>query len=132
MAVAFIILLVNIFVSRNAKAVADPWDGRTLEWSTPTPVPEYNFAQTPVARELDALWYEKMQGNKKNACSRTAWRYSYAKRINFTSNYVNWIIYCKFWIYLCNLLGFSYWTWFNSWMYGCKVSQGRSRLPHSS
>ncbi len=65
MAVAFILLLVNIFVSRNDKAVADPWDGRTLEWATPTPVPEYNFAQTPVARELDALWYEKMQGNKK-------------------------------------------------------------------
>ncbi|OIJ09768.1 cytochrome c oxidase subunit I [Anaerobacillus arseniciselenatis] len=65
MAVAFVILLVNIFVARNDKAVADPWDGRTLEWATPTPVPEYNFAQTPVARELDALWYEKMQGNKK-------------------------------------------------------------------
>lgn len=65
MAVAFIVLLVTIFVSRNNKAVDDPWDGRTLEWSVPTPVPEYNFAQVPVAREIDALWHEKMQGNKK-------------------------------------------------------------------
>ncbi|QOY34336.1 cytochrome c oxidase subunit I [Anaerobacillus isosaccharinicus] len=65
MAVAFIILLANIFVSRNNKAVSDPWDGRTLEWATSTPVKEYNFAQTPVVREIDALWYEKMKGNKK-------------------------------------------------------------------
>ncbi len=65
MAVAFIILLVTIYVSRNDKAVSDPWDGRTLEWATSTPVKEYNFAQTPVVRELDALWYEKMKGNKK-------------------------------------------------------------------
>jgi cytochrome c oxidase subunit I len=65
MAVAFIILLANIFVSRNEKAVSDPWDGRTLEWATSTPVKEYNFAQTPVVRELDALWYEKMKGNKR-------------------------------------------------------------------
>lgn len=65
MAVAFIVLLVTIFVSRNNKAVYDPWDGRTLEWSVPTPVPEYNFAQVPVAREIDAFWHEKMQGNKK-------------------------------------------------------------------
>lgn len=64
MAVAFIVLLVTIFVSRNNKAVYDPWDGRTLEWSVPTPVPEYNFAQVPVAREIDALWHEKMLGNK--------------------------------------------------------------------
>ncbi|MCT8139062.1 cytochrome c oxidase subunit I [Anaerobacillus sp. CMMVII] len=65
MAVAFILLLVNIFVSRNNKAVSDPWDGRTLEWATSTPVKEYNFAQTPVVRELDALWYEKSKGNKR-------------------------------------------------------------------
>lgn len=65
MAVAFVIFLVSIYVSRNDKAVSDPWDGRTLEWATSTPVKEYNFAQTPVVRDLDALWYEKMKGNKK-------------------------------------------------------------------
>jgi cytochrome o ubiquinol oxidase subunit 1 len=35
----------------------DPWDGRTLEWSTSSPPPQYNFAFTPVAGELDA-WHD--------------------------------------------------------------------------
>ena len=66
MSIAFIILLVNIFVSMgNKDNVRDPWDGRTLEWTTPTPVPEYNFAQTPLVRELDAFWYEKYEGDGK-------------------------------------------------------------------
>jgi cytochrome o ubiquinol oxidase subunit 1 len=43
----------------------DPWDGRTLEWSIPSPAPFYNFAQTPVAEGRDAFWLEKQQGQKK-------------------------------------------------------------------
>ena len=35
----------------------DPWNGRTLEWSTTSPPPAYNFAFTPVIHELDA-WYD--------------------------------------------------------------------------
>ncbi|MGJ9383944.1 cytochrome c oxidase subunit I [Salipaludibacillus sp. CF4.18] len=66
MGVAFIILLVTIFTSmKNTTNVSDPWDGRTLEWTTTTPVPEYNFAQTPLVRELDAFWYEKYEGDGK-------------------------------------------------------------------
>lgn len=37
----------------------DPWDGRTLEWSTPSPVPHYNFAVTPHVTERDQFWYDK-------------------------------------------------------------------------
>jgi cytochrome o ubiquinol oxidase subunit I len=33
----------------------DPWDGRTLEWSTSSPPPVYNFAVIPQVRELDAF-----------------------------------------------------------------------------
>ena len=33
----------------------DPWGGRTLEWSTASPPPFYNFAHTPVVHTLDAL-----------------------------------------------------------------------------
>src|SRR6202000_1571181 len=40
----------------------DPWDGRTLEWSTSSPPPEYNFAFTPVIHELDAWWDMKKRG----------------------------------------------------------------------
>ena len=35
----------------------DPWDGRTLEWSTASPPAEYNFAFTPVVHSLDA-WHD--------------------------------------------------------------------------
>ena len=35
----------------------DPWNGRTLEWATSSPPPNYNFAFTPVVHDLDA-WDE--------------------------------------------------------------------------
>jgi len=35
----------------------DPWEGRTLEWSTSSPPPKYNFAFTPQVHDLDA-WYD--------------------------------------------------------------------------
>lgn len=38
----------------------DPWGARTLEWSTPTPVPEYNFAVLPVVTTRDAFWEMKL------------------------------------------------------------------------
>ena len=38
-------------------ATGDPWEGRTLEWSTTSPPPAYNFAFTPVIHDLDA-WYD--------------------------------------------------------------------------
>ncbi|MGR4872400.1 cytochrome o ubiquinol oxidase subunit I [Variovorax sp. LARHSF232] len=34
----------------------DPWDGRTLEWSTSSPPPQYNFAFTPIVHDNDAWW----------------------------------------------------------------------------
>ncbi len=37
----------------------DPWDGRTLEWSIPSPPPEYNFKAIPTVHARDAWWYEK-------------------------------------------------------------------------
>ena len=40
----------------------DPWDGHTLEWATPSPVPFYNFAVTPEVRTRDAFWEMKKEG----------------------------------------------------------------------
>jgi cytochrome o ubiquinol oxidase subunit 1 len=40
----------------------DPWGGRTLEWATSSPPPEYNFAFTPVVHTLDA-WYDMKDRN---------------------------------------------------------------------
>lgn len=40
----------------------DPWGGRTLEWSTASPPPDYNFAFTPVVHDSDAWWDMKKRG----------------------------------------------------------------------
>ena len=42
-----------------ANAPADPWGGATLEWTIPSPPPEFNFAEEPVVTEKDALWAMK-------------------------------------------------------------------------
>ncbi len=34
----------------------DPWDAWTLEWSTTSPPPDYNFATIPVVRSRRPLW----------------------------------------------------------------------------
>ncbi|EFM11252.1 cytochrome c oxidase, subunit I [Paenibacillus curdlanolyticus YK9] len=63
-----IFFLINIVITSisGKKAAADPWeDGRTLEWTIPSPAPEYNFAQTPLVRGYDAFWKEKMEGKKE-------------------------------------------------------------------
>src|SRR5690606_17363278 len=61
MAVGITLIIINLFWSlRNGeRAPADPWDGRTLEWTLPSPVPAYNFATTPHVSSSDDLWYQK-------------------------------------------------------------------------
>ena len=60
-AASVLLFLVNIIVTgrRPATNEADPWDGRTLEWSIPTPVPEYNFAEIPQVHARDDFWHRK-------------------------------------------------------------------------
>ncbi|TPN23613.1 cytochrome o ubiquinol oxidase subunit I [Mesorhizobium sp. B2-3-3] len=62
--------LIQIFVSirRRAELVdvtGDPWGGRTLEWSTSSPPPAYNFTFTPVIRDNDAWWDMKKAGYRR-------------------------------------------------------------------
>ncbi|MDR0137220.1 cytochrome c oxidase subunit I [Metabacillus idriensis] len=67
MAAGTIVLLYNVVISsiKGEKAAGDAWgDGRNLEWAVSSPAPEYNFKQTPLVRGLDALWVERMEGNK--------------------------------------------------------------------
>jgi cytochrome o ubiquinol oxidase subunit 1 len=40
----------------------DPWNGRTLEWSTASPPPSYNFAVLPCVGAIDAFWAMKRAG----------------------------------------------------------------------
>ncbi|HAC56304.1 TPA: cytochrome o ubiquinol oxidase subunit I [Candidatus Saccharibacteria bacterium] len=57
-------LLVSIIQrKKNRDATGDPWNGRTLEWSVPSPAPSYNFAITPVIRGRDAFWDMKHDKN---------------------------------------------------------------------
>ncbi len=62
--------LIQIYVSiRRREALrdrtGDPWGGRTLEWSTASPPPEYNFAFTPVVHDNDAWWDMKHRGFRR-------------------------------------------------------------------
>ena len=57
--VSFLIQLVVSFMRRGSlrDTTGDPWNGRTLEWSTSSPPPAYNFAFTPIVHDNDA-WYD--------------------------------------------------------------------------
>jgi cytochrome o ubiquinol oxidase subunit 1 len=64
---SFLIQLVVSYRNREQlrDVTGDPWDGRTLEWSTASPPPDYNFAFTPVVHELDAWHDMKQHGHQR-------------------------------------------------------------------
>jgi cytochrome o ubiquinol oxidase subunit 1 len=39
----------------------DPWDGRSLEWATPSPAPFFNFAVMPNVEGEEAYWGIKLK-----------------------------------------------------------------------
>jgi cytochrome c oxidase subunit 1 len=60
-ALGVLVFVVNaIATTRHPKdAPSDPWDGRTLEWSIPSPPPIHNFDDIPVVHALDDFWHRK-------------------------------------------------------------------------
>ncbi len=67
-ACGFLMQAVQTFVSvRERKTrldtTGDPWNGRTLEWSIPSPVPFYNYARIPRVEARDAFWDAKEKGS---------------------------------------------------------------------
>jgi cytochrome o ubiquinol oxidase subunit I len=62
--ICFVVQIVVSILRRESlrDVTGDPWNGRTLEWSTSSPPPNYNFAFTPKVYELDAWADMKKQG----------------------------------------------------------------------
>jgi cytochrome o ubiquinol oxidase subunit 1 len=69
-AIGFVLQVLQAFVSvknrnHNRDHTGDLWNGRTLEWSVPSPAPAYNFAMLPVVHERDPYWAAKERGERK-------------------------------------------------------------------
>ncbi|VFP88419.1 cytochrome o ubiquinol oxidase subunit I [Candidatus Erwinia haradaeae] len=52
--------------AKNRDLTGDPWNGRTLEWSTSSPAPFYNFAVLPKVDTRDAFWAIKEKMNRQS------------------------------------------------------------------
>jgi len=55
-------IVVSVLQRKKLAVGGDPWGGRTLEWSTASPPPEYNFAVIPTVEGRDAFWMQKQSG----------------------------------------------------------------------
>jgi cytochrome o ubiquinol oxidase subunit 1 len=61
--------IIQLYVSIRTREqrrdlTGDPWNGRTLEWSTSSPPPAYNFAVLPTVETIDAFWHMKGTGRR--------------------------------------------------------------------
>ncbi|MDR3642279.1 MAG: cbb3-type cytochrome c oxidase subunit I [Candidatus Doudnabacteria bacterium] len=63
-------IIVSIKDRKQNVAGNDPWNGRTLEWSTKSPVPFYNFAIIPTVTNRDQFWEDK-QAKTQNLKPKT-------------------------------------------------------------
>lgn len=90
---------------QNLDTTGDPWDGRTLEWSTPSPAPFYNFAVIPEVKGLDAFWEMKKSGE--------AFKKPKFEDIHVPKNTASGIIVAGF----CLILGFAM-VWHIFWLAG--------------
>jgi cytochrome o ubiquinol oxidase subunit 1 len=50
---------------RRREPTGDPWDGRSLEWATPSPPPTFNFAVLPTVTNEEPYWTVKQQAREQ-------------------------------------------------------------------
>lgn len=69
---ALVIQLVRSIQGRSALAdtTGDPWDGRSLEWSIPSPPPAWNFAVLPEVKDRDDFTRQKEGGAAWNPAAQ--------------------------------------------------------------
>jgi heme/copper-type cytochrome/quinol oxidase subunit 1 len=63
LAVGFLVFIINALISAKRGAIAgpNPWDAATLEWTTPSPPPPYNFVVIPTLASRTPLWESRLQ-----------------------------------------------------------------------
>lgn len=61
-AIGVLLFIINVMVSLRHGIIAgrNPWDAGTLEWSTTSPPPPYNFATMPVVGSRHPLWEDRL------------------------------------------------------------------------
>ena len=71
-ALGVLVFMINWSYSKRRGQVApnDPWDARTLEWTIPSPTPEYNFAVEPTVTSLDDFWHLKYDEDEEGRAVR--------------------------------------------------------------
>ena len=77
LAASVLLFVFNIFYSKaKSKSLPpvgpDPWDARTIEWMTPSPVPAYNYDPIPTVTRVDDFWYRKYGETKDGKLVRIA------------------------------------------------------------
>src|SRR5690606_9444789 len=76
-ALTVLVLLFNMWWSyknrhKQPAPGPDPWDGRSLEWSVPSPTPVHNFDETPVVTEFDDWWHRKYAEDENGVLRKVA------------------------------------------------------------
>jgi cytochrome o ubiquinol oxidase subunit 1 len=61
------VIVSYVLRSNTLDTTGDPWNGRTLEWSTVSPAPFYNFAIIPEVNSRDQFWADKHSKKLKPA-----------------------------------------------------------------
>ena len=79
--VGIVCQVVQLVVSIRAREqhrdlTGDPWNGRTLEWSTASPPPAWNFAVMPWVGERDGYWSTKQRALATHDQPRQAREYA--------------------------------------------------------
>jgi cytochrome o ubiquinol oxidase subunit I len=83
----------------NRDLTGDPWNGRTLEWSIPSPPPAWNFSLLPQVDRTDAFWAMKQQhGSAQDRNPRRTYETIHVPRNNPTGFFL---------AFFAVLLGFS-------------------------